>query len=63
MFNNYLTSIEGVSIYPVISLVLFFVIFSVIVIWALKLDKKYINKMESLPLENKKNIETKNESN
>ena len=64
MFSDNLETIEGISIYPIIGLVIFFVIFIGIVIWALKADKKYIKKMENIPLDNdnEESINTENEN-
>ena len=65
MLSEHLSSIDGVSIYPIISLILFFFVFAVTVVWVVKLDKKYINRMENLPLdsnsESENNSEIKNE--
>ena len=51
MHKELLQSIDGVSIYPIISLIVFVLFFAVILIWMLKVDKNYIKKMENLPLE------------
>ncbi len=51
MFKHYFEQIEGVEIWPIISLILFFTIFIFTVIWILLLDKKYIQKMKGLPFE------------
>jgi hypothetical protein len=51
MFSNLLSNIDGIYIYPVISLLILLPAFIVIVIWAIKADKKYISEMEQLPLE------------
>ncbi len=51
MYKEILQSIEGVSIYPIISLVVFVLFFAVILIWMFKVDKNYIKKMENLPFE------------
>lgn len=51
MYKEILQSIEGVSIYPIISLVVFVLFFVVILIWMFKVDKNYIKKMENLPFE------------
>ncbi len=51
MYKEILQSIEGVSIYPIISLVVFILFFAVILIWMFKADKNYIKKMENLPFE------------
>ena len=55
MIRNYLQSIEGVEIYPLISLVVFLLFFVIIIIWMIKVDKNYIKEMEELPLELEKN--------
>jgi cytochrome c oxidase cbb3-type subunit IV len=52
MYKNVLENINGVDIYPVISLVVFFLFFLGVVIWAFRADKSYITKMGNLPLEN-----------
>lgn len=48
-FINYLQSITGVGIYPLISLLIFFVFFSALSIWVFKADKKYIDAMKHIP--------------
>ena len=66
-FSNYLSSIENVSIYPVITIILFMLVFVGAVLWIVTRDKEYISEMESVPLDNKNdflnNSENKNESN
>lgn len=49
-FSNYLEQIMGVSIYPVISLVLFVVFFAGVLIWIYRIPKKEIEHLENLPL-------------
>ena len=51
MFNNYLQSIEGVGIYPIFSLIVFFGFFVVMLIWMFKADKVHLKKMSELPLD------------
>jgi len=51
MFSNYLSTIEGIGILPLISLLIFVTFFTVILIWVFKADKNYIKKMEELPLD------------
>ena len=63
-FSHYLSSIENVSIYPIITLILFFAVFVGAVIWIFTRDKEYITKLENIPLENdnfNKNLENENE--
>jgi hypothetical protein len=65
MIRNYLQSIEGVEIYPLISLVVFVVFFVAVFIWILKIDNNYIKKMKELPLEldNDRNLNSTGEKN
>ena len=50
-FINYLQSISGVSIYPMISLVLFSLFFVVAAIWALKAPKGMVDHISNIPLD------------
>ncbi len=43
--------IAGVEIFPIISLLLFFVFFIIVGYMALTADKKYIEEMKNLPLD------------
>jgi len=62
MFQKTLTSIENVSIYPIISLVIFFAIFVVVIIWTFRKGNPYMEKLSNIPLDN--NYEVKiNEEN
>ncbi len=52
MTKEFLQAIPGVAAYPIISLAIFLTLFVGVVIWAFfRIDKKYINRMEQLPLE------------
>ena len=62
MISNHLSSIEGVAIYPIISLIIFFALFICLVVWVVKVDKSYLSAMSNLPLENE-NLNTKNSEN
>ena len=62
-FSNYLSSIDNVAIYPVITLILFFTVFIGAVIWIITRDKEYITELENIPLENENyNKITENEN-
>lgn len=50
-FANYLTKISGVTAYPLFSLVLFVLFFTLVLIWAYKSDSETVNYIENLPLE------------
>lgn len=49
--SHYLQSIDGISIYPIISLIIFLGLFIGISIWALNIDKKDIQSMSHMPLD------------
>ena len=49
-FRNYLETIAGVGIYPLISLLIFFVFFVGLLIYVWGLDKRKLDKMRSIPL-------------
>jgi preprotein translocase subunit YajC len=53
-FTNYLEKIAGVSVYPVVSLLMFVSFFVIVTLWVLRTDKKTIEHVENLPLENDK---------
>lgn len=50
-FRNYLESIQGVDIYPLIGLLLSFGIFILIIIWVWKLDKSKVDSMKNIPFD------------
>lgn len=51
MFKEVLQSIEGIGIYPIISMIVFILFFVAVIIWYFKADKKYLKKMKNLPLD------------
>ena len=54
-FINYLESIGGIEIYPMISLFIFFAFFSALTNYALKADKQHINELKNIPLDKEEN--------
>lgn len=50
--KHHLDTIAGVEIYPIISLLLFFSIFSLMLIYVLKIPKETIKDQSNLPLDN-----------
>lgn len=50
-FINYLEKISGVSIYPVISLLLFTAVFVLVIIYAMRASRATIAEMEKIPLD------------
>lgn len=51
-FINYLESIAGIGIFPMISMSIFFSFFVLLSIWVLKVSKERINEMKNIPLDN-----------
>ena len=51
MIQDVLRSIGGVGLYGAISVLIFFTFFSAVLIWALRLNKSYLDSMCELPLE------------
>jgi cytochrome c oxidase cbb3-type subunit IV len=58
MKKDILSSIENIEIYPIISLLIFVIFFVGMFIWVIRVDKKYIDHMKEMPLED----ESKNDS-
>ena len=63
MFSDYFKQIDNVEIWPIMSLVIFFTFFVSLIIWLIKLDKKHINKMKNLPLDEGENAVFENTEN
>lgn len=51
-FINYLEKISGVDIYGLSSLSIFFLFFLAVLVWVLKSDKKKIEEISRIPLDN-----------
>jgi len=54
-FRNYLESIAGVDIYPLVSLVIFFAFFACLAIWAFSVSKQHISYMKQMPVKDDDN--------
>ena len=50
-FSTYLVKITGVSIYPIISLILFVAFFVLVTMWIFSIDKRELEHVEKLPLD------------
>jgi len=50
--KHHLDTIQGVEIYPIISLVLFFLVFTTMLLFVLKMPKTNIEELSNLPLDN-----------
>lgn len=51
-FVNYLEKITGVDVYALSSFTIFFTFFIIVALWAWKADKKMIDEINNLPLNN-----------
>lgn len=51
MYKNVLQSIDNIAIWPVISFVIFFLFFLCLLWWVFTADRKFIEKMKTMPLE------------
>ncbi len=56
MYKDVLRSIDDISLFPVIAILIFFVFFILLGIRVVKMDKKHVNKMAGLPLEEEENV-------
>ena len=50
--KGYMDSIDGIEIYPIISLIIFFTFFVVLFLWVFTAKKEYIKTVSNLPLDN-----------
>ena len=55
-----LESIDGVGIYPLISLLIFFIFFVALFWWVITAKKEYINNVSNLPLEKEDELDNSN---
>ncbi|MFN0122181.1 MAG: hypothetical protein ACKV2V_16935 [Blastocatellia bacterium] len=51
MYKNVLQAIEGVALYPVISLLIFFAFFTGLLVWVWRADRAWARRMAEMPLE------------
>lgn len=51
MISQVLSSIRGIEVFPIISLLLFFSFFIGMLVVVLRMNKKHIDRMKNLPLE------------
>ncbi|PWK17867.1 CcoQ/FixQ family Cbb3-type cytochrome c oxidase assembly chaperone [Xanthomarina spongicola] len=52
--KNHMESIAGIEIFPIISLLIFFIFFVVLFWWVFTAKKDYINEVSNIPLDNQK---------
>ena len=51
MYKNVLQAIEGVGIYPIISMLIFLGVFLSAIVWFFRADKEHLQRMAELPFE------------
>lgn len=51
-FIKYLETITGISVYPMASLLIFSIFFVMAAFWALRADKKMMDQISHIPLDN-----------
>ena len=54
MFRDIFSSMSDISIFGLFSMILFILIFLAVIYWVVKADKKYLRKMENMPLDTSK---------
>lgn len=50
MFKDVLQSIDGIGLYAVISLIIFFLFFTTVFLWVIRIRKPHAERMGSMPL-------------
>ncbi len=55
--KGHMESIEGIEIYPIISLLIFFIFFLVLFLWVFTAKKNYIETVSQIPLDNSNDSE------
>lgn len=51
MFKHYFEQIQNIEIWPIISLTIFFIFFLCLILYIIRMDKGYIEKMKGLPMD------------
>lgn len=61
MYKNVLRSIEDVSLWPVVSILIFFLFFVVLLFFVWRMDKQKIMRFSNLPLHDHPKLATENQ--
>ena len=51
MYKDILQGIDHIAIWPVVSFIIFFLFFICLIWWVVIVDKKYVNTMKRLPMD------------
>jgi len=49
--KHHLTGIDGVSIYPIFSLLIFFIFFTVMITYVIRMKRKVVDELSNIPFE------------
>ena len=53
--KHHMTGIEGIEIYPIVSLLIFFIFFVLLFFWVFTAKKNYIEEVSNLPFDTSTN--------
>jgi cytochrome c oxidase cbb3-type subunit IV len=51
MYKDVLSRMEGVDLFPLIALIIFFTFFVLLIAWVIRLNRSYIDSMANMPLD------------
>ena len=51
MLKDIFESMSGISVFGLISMIFFFILFLGVIYWVIRADKIYLKKMENMPLD------------
>ena len=49
--KHHMSSIDGIEIYPIISLLIFTAFFAMLIVYVIRMDKKHVQHLKNSPLE------------
>ena len=52
--KHHMSSIDGIEIYPIISLIIFTLFFTLLIVYVMRMDKKHVEAIKNSPLEEPK---------
>ena len=55
MFKEIFQSMSGIEVFGIVVMITFFIIFLGVILWSIKADKQYLNRMSTLPLDSSTN--------
>lgn len=58
--KGHMSSIDGIELFPVISFIIFFTMFVIVLIWVFKMTKSEVDELSSIPLSGDKEYENDN---